>query len=449
MAVAFDDWRLRAPCGVALARIFIFPSSGPWLLPEGALADWLGLEVETMVDVMAEYAHSGDCRSMSSMLKAYGSPHGAEVIGGTLFNAHALGALLRLAPRRAMASVVLEAWHHEVLPRLRPGKRHWLAMRDVMRLACNAGGGIFGGACRDYVLRMGQAKEFYGMATEEEKRERYGDDSCCARTRHRNVLPRDIDVVFRSRDLEVFLGNVRAVLNVRVSRIFTRTPRIYLGEWSKCMMSWHRYVVEWSPPSWAGFFRRALKYTDPKLTATLASPLPLGCFFAMDIMVVGDGEDIRRIFSSLPVDFECNSLVLMGREMRPSLPGGEEFLERVLQDVAQRRAVLGHDFDPAGMERRVVKLLRSGWSIDGLQGLRLLAHDSHALCKACGTRCGASVSYDYACCGHSVHAACMSLSPTCPGCCARVPESGVAVLALVKKTLEESALEEVDWIMPE
>lgn len=236
-----------------------------------------------------------------------------------------------------------------------PHKTEWLMKRAVSTCATQAGGTVYGGFVRDYVLHQDGAQKFYA---------KYGTSSCHEydnpftdpATYHRLVNPRDIDVAFRHHD--------------ELSDFEHQLTGSGLYVCTKERISKSIYQSPFMPPS-ARFYKLVIGLQLPAWIAGMIKQQPM---VHVDVHIMPH----KSLAPFTEVDFECNALAMFNckgnammdintchcppqQHLHDALQRGV-YVNKIIRDILAKRAVVATSCSRLPFHR-VNKMLRKGYTV--------------------------------------------------------------------------------------
>ncbi len=237
-----------------------------------------------------------------------------------------------------------------------PHKAEWLMKRTVSTCATQAGGTVYGGFVRDYVMHQDGAQKFYAKFGASSCHE-YDNPFTDPTTHHRLVNPRDIDVAFRHHD--------------ELNDFEHQLGRVGLHLCTKERVSKSIYQSAFMPPS-ARFYKLVIGLQLPAWIAPIIGQQPM---VHVDVHIMPH----KSLAPFTEVDFECNALAMFnckGNTMidintchcPPQQHYDDDALKRstytnkIVRDILAKRAVVATSCSRLPFYR-VNKMLRKGYTV--------------------------------------------------------------------------------------
>ena len=280
---------------------------------------------------------------------------------------------------------------------------------DLASIVRKAGGRLFGGYPRDFVLHESNAKAFYDTPNVDVSK--YNDPTYLPETKERLTIPSDIDAFISSENIDRLTKKI-----VDFGYTIWKSKSSHLG-----------YIMNDS--------QRLLNVKHEKLTIVPAVPQVLKSLFPK-IEVTIDLVHIDNFTPDLMVlDFECNGLMIESAghfSLHPSLLSSyanpmtyTNKVNQIIKDILEKKAVKVNDTFPY----RVDKMLQKGWTIQGhfMEVKKYNSEDTEycAICHDSFTENVAStgeLAVKNKCCQGHMHMKCMKKLvkenyDTCCYCC--------------------------------
>lgn len=211
-------------------------------------------------------------------------------------------------------------------------KTKYLLMTDVVDVAVENGGTIFGGYVRDFIIHEHNAKKFY--EEEENKPSDYADPSVSPHTYEgRTLVAKDIDIHFKTD--EQFVAFKKA-LRARSFSFYQRRKRLGFEYTRTCWTLNLKLMLSICGVAGSvsfGLLKKQLKGIKPIVP---------GSNFSIDVVI--DNENVPPFSDSL--DFACNGLIMdangiqlcdqLSRER--SSRGNFRVLHSIMDDIVKKHA---------------------------------------------------------------------------------------------------------------
>ena len=310
----------------------------------------------------------------------------------------------------------------------------WKAKRDIINAVIEAGGKVFGGAVRDWLIHDHYAKCFYEyIETKYQKPDNeinrlYMDPEFMPETNKRLTLPNDIDATINYADLGKLYRNMNEQ-NFTWRRVFNRDAIEYLPnlevaagdvrhmryEITMIPLNLKTAIMKGFPNMLIGLMDEAIqafKETFERITG-LIKPIIL------DLMVVTIPSELSLPFG--PLDFECNGLVastegirLVDRAWDHSNPMNYDTKYRAItNDILNKCARISSISNIAKSENgnlnyRMSKMLSKGWTIEGFSNITRIpeAKATDGICVICHGDISDG-HYKMKCCNLRYHLTCL------------------------------------------
>lgn len=314
-----------------------------------------------------------------------------------------------------------------------PNRMQWLTIRGFIKIVVDSNGIVFGGAVRDWILHDYHAQSFYRYCQSinlphKEVNSKYIDIKFHPESKDRIVLPRDVDIVIRERDLN-FLQENCDKQNLQFKRIQQKAlSDRYLSDKTGIALedvSQYKYRVNSLKENYmqdilhnfpTPIFHEMYQYFIGAIKSIIFPK------FEVDVIVIKGEYDDISIAPFGRLDFDVNSLIWSknGLFMSPLYlkkhnPLANQIeIDKIMTNIYNKRATcidryFYSDFDERRFKYRVEKMLQKGWQFDMsnlFSNIEIIKNELYTgECIACRTsgsdfgRC----SYKFTCCDARYH----------------------------------------------
>jgi hypothetical protein len=325
-----------------------------------------------------------------------------------------------------------------MVPEIMNKKLEWKHKQDLAHLIMKSGGVIFGGFVRDSLLHDHYAKKYYEKCidlTLIEEDFGYNDEKIFPETKHRMVIPHDIDSYFDTAEKLQEFEKELTKHKYTYERVFTRedaTQYLRRLDVPEKSISHIRYRINFMGHAQKQRVRSAINstlserfYKEVKsevgrfLEKLMQTSFKLGSVY-IDVLLQKEHESDYEIIDPPfgNIDFECNGLVMTEDGIRLSkrmtfaagmLRSTAACLElkRIMEDILKKKAVIVDSrLDPW----RVEKMRRKGWEIvapfKNIEQVKHTPEEKH-ICIICHEEFDTEVHYKLKCCNARYHKMCL------------------------------------------